>query len=488
MNAPVSRSSAILLMAGALAVLLLGAFARVDSGTPSPTVAPTQSEAVAPLEAAGEIQLPPGLSPGLAEIIRMAQAHVDENVIAEYIRSSGVAYAPTADELLYLSDLGLSQTTLAALFPQKKGNQPEVAQNTSSEAPISSASSAPSTPSTIATPTAAETASGLFYNELAPYGSWTQVPNYGLCWQPAAEIVNPDWRPYVDNGQWQSTDNGWYWQSGYSWGWAVFHYGRWTLTKQLGWVWVPDNVWGPAWVSWRVALNHTGWAPLPPGVALTAAGLTFDNHHVTADSGLGLPAGWFTFVTEANFLSRNLPADALAANEAAVIFSRSLGVNNYYISNQKVINLGPGQLAAPALAGLRPGTPVNKSPARPIVPPARPQFAPEQEAAPLALASAAPVENVGSERPNPPTPPSPEVTIIGRHQHHALAADYAGLPARTETSHWTPPPPMERESSRSEQPREEFHEAVNTAPSRETPPAPPRPEPSSTATSSKSGK
>jgi hypothetical protein len=33
----------------------------------------------------------------------------------------------------------------------------------------------------------------------------------------------------------------------------------------MGWFWVPDVLWGPAWVAWRWGDAHVGWAPLPPG-------------------------------------------------------------------------------------------------------------------------------------------------------------------------------------------------------------------------------
>src|SRR5262249_17293135 len=49
-----------------------------------------------------------------------------------------------------------------------------------------------------------------------------------------------------------------------SWGWIVYHYGRWVWDDGLGWVWVPGRQWAPAWVDWRRSSRHIGWAPLPP--------------------------------------------------------------------------------------------------------------------------------------------------------------------------------------------------------------------------------
>src|SRR5262249_6959937 len=54
--------------------------------------------------------------------------------------------------------------------------------------------------------------------------------------------------------------------SGYNWGWAPFHYGRWAYTGG-GWDLVPGTTWGPAWGSWRSGPRYVGWAPPPPSAA-----------------------------------------------------------------------------------------------------------------------------------------------------------------------------------------------------------------------------
>ena len=101
-----------------------------------------------------------------------------------------------------------------------------------------------------------------FYEALDPYGDWIEVPKYGYCWQPR-QAQNPRWRPYTD-GKWVYSDYGWTWVSNEKFGWAAYHYGRWTRVRGVGWVWVPGSEWAPAWVSWRRGENHVGWAPLPP--------------------------------------------------------------------------------------------------------------------------------------------------------------------------------------------------------------------------------
>lgn len=110
-----------------------------------------------------------------------------------------------------------------------------------------------------------------FYQGLAPYGQWIQDPEYGYVWSPAEDA---SFRPYYTNGHWVMTEFGNTWVSEYPWGWACFHYGRWTYDAYYGWLWIPGNYWGPAWVSWRVGESFYGWAPLGPdykdGMSLTS--------------------------------------------------------------------------------------------------------------------------------------------------------------------------------------------------------------------------
>jgi hypothetical protein len=102
-----------------------------------------------------------------------------------------------------------------------------------------------------------------FDETLTPYGDWTDVDGTRV-WRPSVSVVGDDFQPYATNGQWVSSDYGWYFQSDYPWGWAPFHYGRWALDPNYGWIWIPGTVWAPAWVDWRSGGGYIGWAPLPP--------------------------------------------------------------------------------------------------------------------------------------------------------------------------------------------------------------------------------
>jgi hypothetical protein len=69
--------------------------------------------------------------------------------------------------------------------------------------------------------------------------------------------------PYED-GEWYYTDDGWYFGGATDYEDITFHYGRWVLVPDYGWIWVPGRVWAPAWVEWYEDDDYIAWAPIPP--------------------------------------------------------------------------------------------------------------------------------------------------------------------------------------------------------------------------------
>ena len=136
----------------------------------------------------------------------------------------------------------------------------------------------------------------VFYDKLAPYGTWFVCEPYGWVWQPYIVRIEPDWRPYCHGGRWLWVSGNWYWHSTYEWGWAVFHYGWWVRTLPHGWVWIPGLVWAPAWVEWREFYPYRAWAPLPPR-CLPRSGVTLSFGSVEED---GL--SWNVTITTEDFL------------------------------------------------------------------------------------------------------------------------------------------------------------------------------------------
>jgi hypothetical protein len=351
--------SAWLVAIGAGAVLLIGAFARFDPAdslhpaarsSPSP---PALTEDDPPAETLDEAALPSNLSPGLSEIIKLAQAHVDESVILAYVKNSGQVFSPTADEILYLSDLGLSQDVIGALvktgLPAAGPQSPQAIATAPVAAPPPVATPAPTAPP--AAESQPDPGPSVFYNDLASYGAWLQQPDYGLCWQPTVETIDPSWRPYVDAGQWMYSDYGWYWQSDYTWGWAVFHYGRWVNVPRRGWLWVPDNVWAPAWVAWRSTPSYIGWAPLPPGASLNVlAQLTYNGEPAGPNATFGLRASAYSFVGPGNLISRHLPRRILPAAQVKSLVENSAVIDSYAIVNNRIFDGGASRDAVAAAA------------------------------------------------------------------------------------------------------------------------------------------
>jgi hypothetical protein len=163
-----------------------------------------------------------------------------------------------------------------------------------------------------------------FYQPLSPYGQWVTVDGYGRCWQPGQ--VEPGWRPYA-NGHWELTDAGWYWESDEPWGWATYHYGRWELAPNYGWVWVPQTEWAPAWVSWREGGGYVGWAPLPPE---PRAGVSVN---------VVIAPAAFCFVEERRMHEPVRPSTVIVNN--TTIINKTVVITKTKVVNKRVINEGP---------------------------------------------------------------------------------------------------------------------------------------------------
>lgn len=157
-------------------------------------------------------------------------------------------------------------------------------------------------------PPSAPPAVAHFWTALEPYGTWIDAPGIGWCWQPSVAVVGAGWTPYT-RGHWVYADVGWTWVSDFGWGWAPFHYGGWVDDAVWGWVWVPGDIWTPAWVEWRVGGGYVGWAPRPP------ASLPHPRAVV-----VGAPRGW-TFVAAADFLAPNVYVRAVAPLRVNAVFA-----------------------------------------------------------------------------------------------------------------------------------------------------------------------
>lgn len=135
--------------------------------------------------------------------------------------------------------------------------------------------------------------------QLDQHGTWSQDANYGTVWYP--QVVVQDWAPYR-YGHWSWVAPwGWTWIDDAPWGFAPFHYGRWTMIGHR-WAWVPGRmaprpVYAPALVAFfgdgGSGVSFTigsgpgvGWYPLAPGEAwwpwyrTSPRYVSYANHHI----------------------------------------------------------------------------------------------------------------------------------------------------------------------------------------------------------------
>ncbi len=314
--------------------------------------------------------LPANIRPSgpVAEVIKLANSGLNESVMLAYVTNSVHTFNLSAEEIIYLNDIGVPGSVVTAMIQQDQalktslaaaatappgafqepgagppapGNEPPRNAVISPDQVATQAPEAGSQYPVEAPLTPPEASVPMFYDSLSPYGNWVDVEGYGRCWQPSVAAINTGWQPYFDCGHWLYSDCGWYWLSDYSWGWAPFHYGSWFRHAHLGWCWVPGRVWGPSWVSWRYNNDYCGWAPLPPGAGFRAGiGLTFHGHGVWDRDDFGLRPSHYHFVGWNHFEDRQLRPHGLAPHEVARVYNSSTVATRITGDGHTVINNG----------------------------------------------------------------------------------------------------------------------------------------------------
>jgi hypothetical protein len=335
----------------------------------------------------GAASVPANISPVATEVTRLAESGTSEDVMLAYIQNSAAPFNLSADQILYLKDIGLPSAVITAMLNRDIAlrGQPQTYNYEQRAYPPTAAPPAAVAPAPVAAPPPAPEAVtpppapapppvyvstpppdvGYFYDQLSPYGSWVQLEGVGWCWQPRVVVINRSWQPYCDSGHWIWTDAGWCWVSDYSWGWAPFHYGRWHQHARCGWVWLPDRAWGPAWVAWRSEGDHCGWAPLPPhSEFVVGVGWRFNGVAVGVNFDFGLRPQHFTFVALHDFNQHDLGHRRLPPTEVTRIYNHTTVINNYTVNNKTVINQGIGvqRVAAATHTEIRP-VPIRDVPA-----------------------------------------------------------------------------------------------------------------------------
>ena len=137
-------------------------------------------------------------------------------------------------------------------------------------------------------------------SDLSYYGGYSNVPGYGMMWQPYFAGVG--WNPFMDGAWSWYPGMGFMWASAYPWGWMPYYYGNWAYAPGFGWGWQPGG-----WSGWHGGIHYVGavaagfHAPVAPkGTVSTVAvgkGGPVTNAPVlrtvvsSGSAGLGIPRG-----------------------------------------------------------------------------------------------------------------------------------------------------------------------------------------------------
>ncbi len=286
--------------------------------------------------------------------------------------------------------------------------------------------------------------------DLAPYGTWQTVPDYGEVWYPQ---VDAGWAPYRD-GHWVfDAPWGWTWVDNAPWGFAPFHYGRWVEHE-----------------------NRWGWVPLDPGVhdapgarpVYAPALVTFFGLGAVAAVGVGLAAsaafshgnvGWLPlgprepyyppYRASERYLQRVNAPDVAAANRLNFAQAREQTIGRF--ANQAAVSVVPSEIltqSRPVATALQPARPAEFAAEHPVV--ERPLVAPGVATRGVTPAIARSFGLPAAVAPRPPAP-GPAITP-------------ASLPPATAR-----PPAAPELRPPGTAPRSTFPPAVTTAPPRPAP-------------------
>ncbi len=78
---------------------------------------------------------------------------------------------------------------------------------------------------------------GYGLSDLNYYGSYTNIPGYGMMWQPF--FAGAGWDPFMDGAWGFYPGMGYMFASAYPWGWLPYRYGNWMFMPGYGWMWQP---------------------------------------------------------------------------------------------------------------------------------------------------------------------------------------------------------------------------------------------------------
>ena len=97
---------------------------KVVAETPRPAISPSPAPSLplAPQPADNTTTIaavPTNLSPGISDIAKLSQSNVSENVLLAFVDNYNQPFYASADYILYLNDLGVSEKVVTAIIQHK---------------------------------------------------------------------------------------------------------------------------------------------------------------------------------------------------------------------------------------------------------------------------------------------------------------------------------------------------------------------------------
>jgi hypothetical protein len=193
--------------------------------------------------------------------------------------------------------------------------------------------------------------------DLGYYGAYTNVPGYGMMWQPYFTGIG--WDPFMDGAWAWYPGFGYMFASAYPWGWMPYQYGNWMFVPGFGWMWQPGG-----WGNWLGVPRYTGTTvvhvhPLvaPTGTIKTVAvgrGATVSPVASTGtivragSAGLGIARGSLSHL---NHLNSQVAKNGFASVRPAPQFAASSEPRSSGFSAPHSAMAGPSMGHAPSSAG-----------------------------------------------------------------------------------------------------------------------------------------
>jgi hypothetical protein len=187
--------------------------------------------------------------------------------------------------------------------------------------------------------------------DLNYYGAYTNVPGYGMMWQPYFTGVG--WDPFLDGAWGFYPGYGYMFASAYPWGWLPYRYGSWAFVPNYGWMWQP-GMWNSfVTVTRYIPTTATHVTALVPPTAGTVRTVTVGRGATVApvmsprvtlnagSAGMGIPRG---SLDNMNHLNHQVVKSGFAEVRPAPQFSATPAARSAAPSS---MGNGPGRSSGP---------------------------------------------------------------------------------------------------------------------------------------------